>query len=522
MKLLLFIALVLSVKGVPFTPLELEQMPELNIPRQAHSLHCVNGEYTVIGGHTTGFVPTATAEYYRGGKWHTVTTLYSHDAGFATRLSNDEVLLGGGYSEAFGIGQTWGVELYHPTTHSFTYLPILNHKRTHATAMEMTDGSILVCGNWYSRDALERYTPGGLFEQVKEVSCPRDLPFVLQVSADNAYVFGSADNFGEPLETGWVDQLNGEQFQEPLLQEWTTENLHLPNPPEHYRIGEFSYLLPVWKDGELALLQLSEGRFSLLETANPIPMESPWCAIEWESGLQVESESATAWKHGRDSDGRAYLLRISYEEVPAGIEVYYTEPIADLPYKMESLALPGGRFLMAGGVIKDSYDSQGMVIMLHTKPMHAKTGAWFWWIGGVLILAGCMLVLRLRLRRRAEERVNPSPKRDVPDLRERIVREMETGQLFRNPDFRIGDLASRLNTNSTYVSACLNMLMNTSFPKFITGYRIRYAMEQMKANPDKFLSDIAVESGFSNENTFFRSFKAETGLTPSEWRKRNN
>lgn len=42
------------------------------------------GEFTVFGGHTTGFVSTPTAEYYRCGKWHTVNMLYPHDAGFGT------------------------------------------------------------------------------------------------------------------------------------------------------------------------------------------------------------------------------------------------------------------------------------------------------------------------------------------------------------------------------------------------------------------------------------------------------
>ncbi|MBQ7709137.1 MAG: hypothetical protein IJT74_04365, partial [Bacteroidales bacterium] len=79
MNLLLLVALSIAVKGVSFTPMEVERLPELNIPRQAHSLHYAGGEYTVIGGHTTGFVPTPTAEYYRGGKWHTVNTLYPHD-----------------------------------------------------------------------------------------------------------------------------------------------------------------------------------------------------------------------------------------------------------------------------------------------------------------------------------------------------------------------------------------------------------------------------------------------------------
>ncbi len=519
MKLLLLIALVLGVKGVPFTPLDVERLPDLNIPREAHGVALAGGEFTVFGGHTTGFVPTPTAEYYRRGKWHTVNMLYPHDAGFCTQLSSGDVLLGGGYSETFGIGQTWGVEVYHPATHSFSYLPILNHKRTHVTALEMSDGSILVSGNWYSTDALERYTSGGLFEQVKAVTSPRDLPFVLQVSPDDAYVFGWADNYGNPLPDGWVDRLNGDPFQEPLLQEWATENLHLPNPPEQYRTGEFSYLIPVWKDGELALLQLKEGRFSVLETALPLPQESPWGAIEWASGLQVEPESATAWKQGWDTDGRLYLLRISYGETPAGVEVFYSAPLEDLPHKARCLALPGGRYLVTGGAVNDAYNTRGTVLLCYTQPRKAVAG-WNWRVM-LAILAALLLLLPLWFfGRKKRSGVAPKPARTVaPDLQTRIVELMEKECLYRKKDLHISDLATRLNTNSTYISACLNGQIKMSFPRFVNGYRIRYAQELMRKDPSKPLSEISEEAGFSNESSFFRAFKAETGQTPTEWKQ---
>jgi AraC-like DNA-binding protein len=518
-KLLLLIALVLGVKGVPFTPMDVERLPDLNIPREAHGVALAGGEFTVFGGHTTGFVSTPTAEYYRRGKWHTVNMLYPHDAGFCTQLSSGDVLLGGGYSETFGIGQTWGVEVYHPATHSFSYLPILNHKRTHATALEMSDGSILVSGNWYSTDALERYTSGGLFEQVKAVTSPRDLPFVLQVSPDDAYVFGWADNYGNPLPDGWVDRLNGDPFQEPLLQEWATENLHLPNPPEQYRTGEFSYLIPVWKDGEQALLQLKEGRFSVLETALPLPQESPWGAIEWASGLQVEPESATAWKQGWDTDGRLYLLRISYGETPAGVEVFYSAPLEDLPHKARCLALPGGRYLMTGGAVNDAYNTRGTVLLCYTQPRKAVAG-WNWRVM-LAILAALLLLLPLWFFGRTKRSgVAPKPARTVaPDLQTRIVELMEKECLYRKKDLHISDLATRLNTNSTYISACLNGQIKMSFPHFVNGYRIRYAQELMRKDPSKPLSEISEEAGFSNESSFFRAFKAETGQTPTEWKQ---
>lgn len=519
MKLLFLIALTLWVKDVPFTHMEHERLPELNIPRESHGLSLSGGEYTVFGGHTTGFVPTPTAEYYRNGKWHVVNMLYPHDAGFCTQLANGDVLLGGGYSEAFGIGQTWGVELYHPDTHVFTYLPILDHKRTHATAMEMTDGRILVSGNWYSHDALECYTPGGLFEQVKAVSCPRDLPFVLQVSPDDAYVFGWADNYGKPLPDGWVDRLSGESFQEPLLQEWTTENLHMPNPPEHYRIGEYSYLIPAWKDGQMGLLQLSDGRFSLVETALPIPLAGPWGDIDWLSGIQVEPVSGTAWKQGRDAENRLYLLRIGYRETPASVEVFHTDPIENLPHKAEALPLPDGRFLLVGGTIKDAYDARSTVLMCYTQPRKTVAG-WLW----ILIIAlGALMIGGAAWFMRRKKPVEESPKavRTItPDLQTRIVALMEKEQLFRKKDLHISDLATRLNTNSTYVSACLSGQFKMSYPRFVNGYRIRYAQERMLQEPSKPLSEIYEEAGFSNENSFFRAFKAETGQTPTEWRTR--
>ena len=80
-----------------------ERLPDLNIPRNAHATFCVNGEVTVVGGHTKSFIPTATAEYYKDGEWHLIETEYPHDNGMCVVLKSGKVLLAGGHAEPMGV-----------------------------------------------------------------------------------------------------------------------------------------------------------------------------------------------------------------------------------------------------------------------------------------------------------------------------------------------------------------------------------------------------------------------------------
>ncbi len=98
---------------------------------------------------------------------------------------------------------------------------------------------------------------------------------------------------------------------------------------------------------------------------------------------------------------------------------------------------------------------------------------------------------------------------------------MEKKELFRKKDLRIADIATLLYINTTYISATLNSGLGMSFPRFVTSYRVRYAQEQMLRFPEINLSGIAEEAGFANVNSFFRAFKTETGLTPTEWREKH-
>ena len=102
--LLLASLMPLYASAAPATPkmvhIEAERLPDMNTPRYSHSAFCVGGEIVVVGGHTSGFVPTPTAEYFSGGEWHQVETVYPHDNGFAIVMRSLALLFGCGAGDA--------------------------------------------------------------------------------------------------------------------------------------------------------------------------------------------------------------------------------------------------------------------------------------------------------------------------------------------------------------------------------------------------------------------------------------
>ena len=147
--------------------IEVERLPDLKTPRAGHQLFIVNGEPTVVGGHSTNFKPTATAEYFKDGQWHLLTTAFAHDDGVAVPLASGKVIIAGGHEKNLGIGQSYEVEMYDPATHTFVGLAALDRKRTLFSATEIDSGRVVIAGNWYADDAIELFDADLQFRPVK-------------------------------------------------------------------------------------------------------------------------------------------------------------------------------------------------------------------------------------------------------------------------------------------------------------------------------------------------------------------
>ena len=109
----------------------------------------------------------------------------------------------------------------------------------------------------------------------------------------------------------------------------------------------------------------------------------------------------------------------------------------------------------------------------------------------------------------------PSP--ESLALMDRITRLMEGERPYLIPDLKVSDVASQLHVTPRRVSESINAVCGCTFSQLISTYRIRHAQQLLTDDPDKKITVVCTESGFASETTFFRTFKALTGMTPTEW-----
>ena len=506
--------------GVPLYKMTVERLPDLPKPRGGQHTMLLGDELTVLGGITDGFVLEPTIAYLRDGAWHQVPMKYPHHYGFTTLLQDGSVMLGGGCSENFGIGQSWGVETYNPSTHTCKAVGIMDRKRAGVSASVLQDGRVVISGNWYADDAIGLYEPGDGFSFVKEPAVQRAYPQILPISPDNALIFSSEDTHGNFMQD-LVDQLSGEPFTEPLLKEWNILPYMVnPTSADDLRTGEYAYLLPASRqeDGQAGLLRLTDGHFSLLETERPLPMALPDDdPLVWMHSLQVDRASRSAWMYALSGNGRFVAARIGYDPIFEGGKATLEMFLADKPgggsfFKNTPRLLEGGRIVLAGGVLSGARDDSNF-----------ETTGEVWLFHTILLLAafaGGWAVTRVRKRPLPEDVPDPA-KMENNDLQTRITDLVEEKQLFLIKDLKITDIARELGTNVTYISACINGQMGISFPEFISRYRVEYALKLMQEHPEMSSVEVWDASGFNNEKTFFRRFRLQTGMTPSEWKKQH-
>lgn len=344
---------------VAVVPMQAERLPDMISGRADHVMYVSNGQLVVAGGHVNGFEITTSAEYLDNGEWHSIGMNYTHDMGFSVVLADGRLMLGGGCSYGSGVGQSSGVEIYNPASHSFEVMPSMTTSRTLCHAVQMADGNVLVSGNWYASDSKELYMAAdSQFVSKGFVSDQRSTPYILRSSADNAIIFGPSGNYGGGTSLK-VDRYSGDSFSVDLFEQWRPVSLPVNWRSADCATANYSYLIAARNEAEeLGIMKVEGESFSMLETELPIPQKDGDTRLIYSGLIFTDQEHNTAYLPAYNGSVEApvyYVLKVDYSAPQAHLTLYKTAVLDAYASIWSMTMLPDGRLVACGGIFDSNY-----------------------------------------------------------------------------------------------------------------------------------------------------------------------
>jgi len=344
---------------VQVVTMQAERLPDMINGRADHIMYVSDGQLVVAGGHINGFETTTSAEYLDNGEWHSMTMNYTHDMAFSVVFADGRLMLGGGCSYGSGVGQSSGVEIYNPASHSFEIMPSMTTSRTLCHAVQMAGGDVLVSGNWYASDSKELYmATDSQFISKGTVSDQRSTPYILRSSADNAIIFGPSGNYGGSTSMT-VDRYSGQSFTVDLFEQWRPVSLPVNWRSADCATADYSYLIAARNsDDELGIIKAEGESFSLLETELPIPQTDNGSKLIYSGLIFTDREHNTAYLpayNGNVESPVYYILKVDYSQPQAHLTLYKTAVLEAYASIWSMTMLPDGRLVACGGIYDSNY-----------------------------------------------------------------------------------------------------------------------------------------------------------------------
>jgi AraC-like DNA-binding protein len=119
----------------------------------------------------------------------------------------------------------------------------------------------------------------------------------------------------------------------------------------------------------------------------------------------------------------------------------------------------------------------------------------------------------------------PAAESDAEEaLAQTLLRQMGEHAYYRDESLSVARLAEHLQLPEYRLRRLINQrLGQRNFNSFVNGFRLAEA-KQVLADPARrstAVLNVALDAGFGSIGPFNRAFKADTGLTPSEFRRQN-
>lgn len=116
--------------------------------------------------------------------------------------------------------------------------------------------------------------------------------------------------------------------------------------------------------------------------------------------------------------------------------------------------------------------------------------------------------------------LEPQERENVAEVIYKLHDAMEKGKVYRNPNLSLNDLAVAISETRNTISYVLNNHMHKSFYDYINTQRIEESKRLLLDEKYKHytIEAIAAEAGFKTTSVFYKFFKNQVNLTPSQYR----
>jgi len=145
------------------------------------------------------------------------------------------------------------------------------------------------------------------------------------------------------------------------------------------------------------------------------------------------------------------------------------------------------------------------------------------WIGIEGLKRGNLIIVKHTEEKTENKNFSRLTEDEIKGHLERINQLMALEKIYLNENLNLREFALQLKADPNLVSFILNNHLGGNFYDFVNRYRIEEVKNKLNNPAYKHLSllGIALESGFNSKTTFNRVFKQVTGITPTEFQKRN-
>ncbi|WP_291401957.1 helix-turn-helix domain-containing protein [Daejeonella sp.] len=169
-------------------------------------------------------------------------------------------------------------------------------------------------------------------------------------------------------------------------------------------------------------------------------------------------------------------------------------------------------------------------VLLSAMPIHFGVGIIFFMLPLTLFLFPQILYgmpisidkVNLQINSSGKTRKRKDIVKDVDPfllLSTEIFDYLEREKPFVDPDFSMSHIAVIFNVPQHHVAYCFNHLLKKKFSTVRTEFKVNHAKELLDKGLTETLSidGIGIKAGFVTRSNFYSSFKAITGVTPSEY-----